>query len=103
MSESKKIKNEIHNDDYVKPLSFLQMVREFKKTAIQFIKDGAQIVEPPIYTNRLGTCNECEHLIRKSMRCGACGCLLEAKAGMKNSYCPLGKWENGMQKKDDKE
>tara|TARA_R110002012_G_scaffold55196_2_gene141023 strand:+ start:1486 stop:1623 length:138 start_codon:yes stop_codon:yes gene_type:complete len=29
------------------------------------------------------------------MRCGACGCLVEGKAKMQTSRCPMGKWENG--------
>jgi hypothetical protein len=90
------------DDGYVKPLSFLEMVKNFKETTKEFINNGGKLVEPMVYTNRLGKCNDCEHLIREKMRCGACGCLLEAKAKMKSAHCPQGKWENGMPDKNDK-
>jgi hypothetical protein len=35
---------------------------------------------------------ECPHLIKKSMRCGVCGCLLEHKAKWKTADCPKNKW-----------
>ena len=80
---------------YVKPPGFIEMARNFTKSAVDFIKSGAAIVSKTVYINRLATCNSCEYLIRKSMRCKSCGCLLEAKARMESAYCPLGKWENG--------
>ena len=92
--------NEENSDLYVKPPSFFQMVKNFKDSAKEFINNGGKLVEPDVYTNRLGKCNDCEHLIRKSMRCGACGCMLEAKAKMQSGYCPKGKWENGLKNKD---
>ena len=92
-----KITEDSHPHLYEAPPSFLQMVRNFKKDVKNFVKSGADIMDSAGYTNRLAECNECEYLIRKSMRCGACGCLLEAKARMKSSYCPKGKWENGIQ------
>jgi|TARA_R110002020_G_scaffold294284_1_gene510139 hypothetical protein len=87
---------------YIKTPSFIEMAKSFTKSAADFIKSGAAIVDKTTYVNRLATCNSCEYLIRKSMRCKACGCLLETKAKMETAYCPLGKWENGMQKKDGK-
>jgi hypothetical protein len=93
-------KEENEKEGYVNPPSFLEMVRNFKDDATEFIKRGAPIMDSAGYCNRLGECNDCEHLIRKSMRCGSCGCLVEGKAKMKTSHCPLGKWENGMYKPD---
>ena len=98
-----KTERQVRKDGYYKPPSFLEMARSFKKTALKFIKEGAPIVEPSVYTSRLGECNDCEFLQRNNMRCNSCGCLLEAKAQMKNSYCPEGKWENGMAPKRDGE
>ena len=90
------------DDNYVKPPSFLQMIKNFKEHAVNFI-NNPNLVEPDVYTARLATCNDCEHLIKKSLRCGACGCMLEAKARMKTAYCPKGKWENGSPKKNGEE
>tara|TARA_R110001583_G_C5516401_1_gene397218 strand:+ start:337 stop:645 length:309 start_codon:yes stop_codon:yes gene_type:complete len=84
-----------NEDNYVKPPSFLEMVKNFKDDATEFIKRGAPVMDSAGYATRLGVCNACEHLIRKSMRCGACGCLVEGKAKMQTSRCPMGKWENG--------
>jgi hypothetical protein len=92
----KDMERQIAEQGYITPPSFLEMVKSFKTTALKFINQGAPIVEPAVYTDRLGECNTCEFLRRKNMRCGACGCLLEAKAQMKTAYCPKGKWENGM-------
>ena len=91
------------DNNYVKPPTFFEMVKNFSKETANFLAAGAPVVETGIYANRLAKCNTCEHLKRKHMRCGACGCLLQAKARMKTAHCPLGKWENGYQnKKDDK-
>ena len=100
--KAKKRAEEKANDKYMKPPSFLEMAKTFTSSVADFIKKGAPIVSKPVYVNRLATCNSCEYLIRKSMRCKSCGCLLQTKARMETAHCPLGKWENGMQKKDDK-
>jgi hypothetical protein len=64
-------KEENEKEGYVNPPSFLEMVRNFKDDATEFIKRGAPIMDSAGYCNRLGECNDCEHLIRKSMRCGS--------------------------------
>ena len=84
-----------NENNYIKPPSFLQMVKTFAKEITQFVKTGAEVVDVSTYTTRLGECNRCEYLKRDSMRCLACGCLLQAKARMKSAHCPEGKWENG--------
>lgn len=84
-------------DGYVKTPTFLEMVTNFKRDMHKFIKSGAVVTTPEEYSSRLGECNSCDKLIRERMRCGQCGCLLEGKAKMKSSYCPLGKWENGIE------
>ena len=95
-TKNKNEKEEIESK-YVTPPTFLQMVNNFKNDVKKFIKSGAVVCTSDEYTNRLVTCNDCEYLKRNSMRCGACGCLLEGKARMKSSHCPLGKWENGKE------
>jgi hypothetical protein len=41
-------------------------------------------------TSRLAICDTCDK--KGSAVCGVCGCVLSAKAALKNSSCPLGKW-----------
>ena len=89
-----------NKDNYVKPPTFMEMVKGFAKETKKFIEAGAPIISTEEYSIRLLECNKCEHLIRKSMRCGQCGCLLQAKARMKTAHCPLGKWENGIENKN---
>ena len=96
-SQNQEEKDEIESN-YVTPPTFFQMVNNFKNDLKKFINSGAVVCTSDEYTTRLVTCNDCEHLKRKSMRCGACGCLLEGKARMKSSHCPLGRWENGKEK-----
>ncbi len=40
---------------------------------------------------RLQTCLTCEFLVDQT-RCGKCGCMLLAKAGLETEKCPEGKW-----------
>lgn len=39
----------------------------------------------------LNICNTCP--LRDVDRCGECGCVLKAKAALKDSSCPIGNWE----------
>lgn len=51
-------------------------------------------VDTNVYFRRMSICGDCEHL-KKGIaisRCNLCGCILGAKARMKNEKCPLGKW-----------
>lgn len=40
---------------------------------------------------RLKICEKCEHKTKINI-CDLCGCFVAAKAKMKNSKCPEGKW-----------
>ena len=55
-------------------------------------------------SDRLRTCQECEHYVPKTKSCGdlvkeaftdspLCGCYMPAKTKLKTASCPLGKWE----------
>jgi hypothetical protein len=78
-----------------KPPSIFQMVKTFGKELTKYIKEGAPNVTPDQYVARLNECKKCPHLIKHSMRCGLCGCLLEHKAKWKTSDCPdrPGRWK----------
>jgi len=44
---------------------------------------------------RRNICSECEHLkvIVGVKTCGVCGCVIWMKTQLKNTECPIGKWE----------
>lgn len=83
------------DDKYQKPPSMFQMVTNFGKELAKYIKEGSPNVTPDQYVARLTGCNACPHLIKKSMRCGLCGCMLEHKAKWSTTDCPdkPSRWE----------
>mgnify|MGYP003142989154 FL=1 len=72
--------------------SILDMVTNFAKETIEYAKQGAPNVTEESYKKRLETCSDCEHLRRKVMRCGMCGCLVEQKAKWATAKCPDDRW-----------
>ena len=89
MSDNKKDDSE----NYVKPPSFFQMVKTFTTELATYIANGSPNVTTEDYVSRLEVCESCPHFMVQSARCGKCGCLMEHKAKMKTSDCPIGKWE----------
>ena len=71
-----------------KPPSIFQMAKNFSKDLAKYIKEGAPNVSNKVYIERLEACKACPNLIKDSMRCGLCGCLLEHKAKWKTTTCP---------------
>jgi hypothetical protein len=45
-----------------------------------------------IVMERMGTCRECEHLLKLTNTCKKCGCFMLAKTKFTSSKCPLDKW-----------
>lgn len=74
------------------PPSIFRMVKSFTKELGKWIKEGSPNVTPEQYAARLDVCNTCDFLKKESMRCGACGCLLEHKAKWSTTDCPKHKW-----------
>ena len=68
------------------------MAKNFAVDLAKYVADGAPNVSESNYKKRLQTCKSCPHLIKSSMRCGKCGCLLEHKAKWKTTTCPINKW-----------
>ena len=82
-----------HNKEYrvpedPKPPNMWQMAKNFSSSLAEYLAKGAPNVTTVQYLERLDICNNCPKLIRKSMRCGQCGCLLEHKAKWKTTTCP---------------
>tara|TARA_Y100000593_G_scaffold60835_1_gene112814 strand:+ start:4238 stop:4777 length:540 start_codon:yes stop_codon:yes gene_type:complete len=70
------------------PPSLFQMARGFAKDLAKYVAEGAPNVTSEEYLDRLDACNACPHLMKESMRCGLCGCLIEHKAKWKTTECP---------------
>ena len=73
---------------YQKPPSLFQMMRSFTKELTKYVSEGAPNVSSEDYADRLDVCDACPHLIKQSMRCGLCGCLIEHKAKWQTTTCP---------------
>jgi uncharacterized Fe-S radical SAM superfamily protein PflX len=50
------------------------------------------IAPKEISSNRLNICENCEHLIKITRQCSKCFCVVDAKARLRSSTCPEGKW-----------
>ena len=70
--------------------SVITMAANFTKALSDYAADGAKNVTKEEYTQRLEMCTICDQ--RNNNRCAVCGCGLSAKAAMRSSLCPLGKW-----------
>ena len=68
--------------------SLFQMIRGFTKDLTKYISEGAPNVSAEDYGDRLDACNSCPHLLKDSMKCGICGCLIENKAKWQTTTCP---------------
>lgn len=50
---------------------------------------------PDYYNERVAICSKCEHIIKLTKNesmCDSCGCIIRAKARVKNEKCNLNKW-----------
>ena len=80
---------ENNNDDlYQKPPSVFKMLKSFSSEALKHIANKGRNVSSEDYAERLDACNSCIQLIKKNMRCGKCGCLIEHKAKWETATCP---------------
>ena len=72
------------------PPGVITMAGNLAKAVAAHVADGLQKVTTADLEIRMQVCTLCES--RRDNRCMVCGCFLEAKAGMRSSVCPLGKW-----------
>lgn len=43
---------------------------------------------------RLSICGLCPEYIKATHQCKKCGCIMNVKAKLPNSFCPIGKWNS---------
>jgi len=72
----------------VTPPSMWEMAKNFSKELTTYIAQGQPNVSEEDYEDRLAECNACPLLLKRKMRCGKCGCLIEHKAKWKTTTCP---------------
>lgn len=80
--------SEENEELYQKPPSMFQMIKSFSTEALKHIANKGRNVSSQDYAERLDACNTCKHLIKKHMRCGLCGCLIQHKAKWETTTCP---------------
>ena len=68
--------------------SAFKMLKQFATEVKKYAEAGAPHVSTSQYKQRVDACAECEHLRKKTDRCGLCGCLIEHKAKWATSKCP---------------
>ena len=71
--------------------TLVKMLKNFTRDLKKFVQAGAPVVDRFEYEDRLTTCLSCEHL-KRSKRCGLCGCVVEVKAAWQTADCPDGRW-----------
>lgn len=49
-------------------------------------------VAEEVQKTRMEICNGCPFLFKISKQCRKCGCFMNLKTQLPNSYCPIGKW-----------
>tara|TARA_R100001443_G_scaffold63424_1_gene73214 strand:+ start:1862 stop:2224 length:363 start_codon:yes stop_codon:yes gene_type:complete len=86
-------KEEPTEGEYQKPPSLKTQLVSFAKAFTGWIKEGAPVVTPKEFADRIITCHVCDKFNKRQNRCMECGCMVEYKARMKTSECPLNKWD----------
>lgn len=82
----------ISRDERDKPKlpGVIELAANFTKAMAEHVADGLKHVDHDEYQARLEACTICDQ--RTANRCAACGCFLHAKAALRSTECPLGRW-----------
>lgn len=77
------------------PPTPMEMAAKFARAAVTWVANGATVVSPEQFQQRLDTCRACERWNGEAFfglgRCGKCGCS-GVKLYMDTEKCPLSKW-----------
>lgn len=60
------------------------------KTQYKYLRNGKKMATLEIQNQRRSICEPCE--FRDGLKCGECGCPITEKTELKESECPVGKW-----------
>lgn len=73
------------------PLGSWKVLKTFAAAVSRYIASGRDKTDKDLFEARLDTCAVCIHRAADA-RCSACGCFIEAKAGLAAEDCPLAYW-----------
>jgi len=68
--------------------SFAASVRD---TAKRLLEDST-VAPRAVASERLATCEGCDHYMKDSGQCDICLCYMKLKCAMANMKCPIDKW-----------
>lgn len=80
------------DDPVVPPPTIADQVASATSAAVQFFKSGFKLAKDTTADERLAICNECEHFVKDTERCGVCWCWMKIKTKLPGESCPLQKW-----------
>jgi len=90
----------VPGDVDLKPLPMpplLDQAKDLMKAATDVVKGVARgkriTASKKVERARMAVCETCDAFDKKRKRCSKCGCYMKAKTKLKESKCPLGKWE----------
>lgn len=70
--------------------AFINKKKELVDKFVSLAKDVT--VDDEEYTNRMSICQNCDSYIRLTHQCRECGCIMNLKARLSRSACPIKKW-----------
>ena len=73
------------------PLGSWKVLKTFAAAVGRYVASGGEKTDKDLFEARLDTCAVCVHRAADD-RCSACGCFIEAKAGVAAEDCPLAYW-----------
>lgn len=68
------------------------LTQSVKDALTGYIQTGNVLAESAVIDSRMDTCIGCEAFIANQIRCGKCGCYLNAKVRLSHAKCPINKW-----------
>lgn len=72
--------------------SAAEMAKNLASAAVDAARDGFRRAPAEVVNARLEVCRSCEWFRPRDRRCAKCGCGTSAKASLRSSRCPLGRW-----------
>lgn len=69
-----------------------EMAKNLASAAVSAARDWFRLAPVELVDARLEICRRCEFFRPSDRRCGKCGCGTSAKATVRASKCPLGRW-----------
>lgn len=72
--------------------SAAEMAKNLASAAVSAARDWFRLAPVELVDARLAVCRSCEWFRPRDRRCAKCGCGTSAKASLRSSRCPLGRW-----------